>query len=96
MNVEKAGLPVGGITSRQPISPVASVSRPSRFHPGSSPLLVDTIEDGKALFGAEESPNIVKRLEEKVGSEILAPGFPAAILDDEPAQPGYEVIPILV
>ncbi len=60
-----------------------------------SPLLVDIFEDGKSRFGGEEwSPNIVKRLEETIGCAILAPGFPAEILDNEPEQPGSEVIPV--
>jgi 3-hydroxyisobutyrate dehydrogenase len=37
------------------------------------------------------SPNIIRRLEEKTGVEILAPGFPTEMLDDEPEEPGYEV-----
>ncbi|NNF79885.1 MAG: NAD(P)-dependent oxidoreductase, partial [Rhizobiales bacterium] len=36
-------------------------------------------------------PNIVKRLEEACGTELLAPGFPAEITDDEPEEPGYEI-----
>ena len=60
-----------------------------------SPLLVDIFEDGKSRFGGEEwSPNIVKRLEETIGCAILAPGFPAEILDNEPEQPWSEVIPV--
>ena len=60
-----------------------------------SPLLVDIFQDGKSRFGAREwSPNIVKRLEEVVGCEILAPGFPAEMLDDEPEMQGSEVIPV--
>ncbi len=31
--------------------------------------------------------------EEAVGVEALAPGFPAEMTDDEPEEPGYEVIP---
>ncbi|HAA36184.1 MAG TPA: 3-hydroxyisobutyrate dehydrogenase, partial [Gammaproteobacteria bacterium] len=41
----------------------------------------------------ELSPNIIKRLEEATGLDILAPGFPAEMLDDEPEESGYEVIP---
>ena len=59
-----------------------------------SPLLVEIFEDGKKRYGPREwSPNIVKRLEDAVGCEILAPGFPPEILDHEPEQPGAEVIP---
>ena len=59
-----------------------------------SPLLIDIFKDGQERYGPREwSPNIIKRLEEAVGVDILAPGFPAEMLDDEPEEPGYEVIP---
>tara|TARA_Y100000588_G_scaffold71971_1_gene74207 strand:+ start:4411 stop:5358 length:948 start_codon:yes stop_codon:yes gene_type:complete len=59
-----------------------------------APMLVDIFDDGIARFGEREfSPNIIKRLEEATGLEILAPGFPAEMLDDEPEESGYEVIP---
>ncbi len=59
-----------------------------------SPLLVEIFKDGEARFGSRElSPNIIKRLEEAVGVDIVAPGFPAEMTDDEPEEPGYEVIP---
>ena len=57
-----------------------------------APLLEQIFQDGQARYGARElSPNIIKRLEEIVGAEILAPGFPSEMLDDEPEEPGYEV-----
>ncbi|MEM1200876.1 MAG: NAD(P)-dependent oxidoreductase [Pseudomonadota bacterium] len=57
-----------------------------------SPLLIDIFDDGIARYGERElSPNIVKRLEEAVGEDLLAPGFPAEIVDDEPEEPGYEI-----
>jgi len=59
-----------------------------------SPLLIKIFEDGQNRFGPREwSPNIIKRLEEACNTEILAPGFPAEMTDDEPEEPGYEVIP---
>ena len=59
-----------------------------------SPKLVEIFEDGQSRYGAREwSPNIVRRLEEACGIEILAPGFPAEMVDDEPEAPGYEVRP---
>ncbi|MEM8728861.1 MAG: NAD(P)-dependent oxidoreductase [Pseudomonadota bacterium] len=59
-----------------------------------SPLMVEIFEDGIARFGERElSPNIIKRLEEATGLEILAPGFPTEMTDDEPEEPGYEVVP---
>ncbi len=59
-----------------------------------SPLLIDVFADGAERFGPREwSPNIVRRLEEATGISVLAPGFPAEMVDDEPEEPGYEVIP---
>jgi 3-hydroxyisobutyrate dehydrogenase len=59
-----------------------------------SPLLIKIFEDGQARFGPREwSPNIIKRLEEACNTQILAAGFPAEMKDDEPEEPGYEVIP---
>lgn len=59
-----------------------------------SPLLNDIFADAIARFGPRElSPNIIKRLEEATGLEVLAPGFPAEMVDDEPEEAGYEVVP---
>ncbi len=59
-----------------------------------SPLMIDILNDGIARYGENElSPNIIKRLEESTGIDVLAPGFPEEITDDEPEEPGYEVIP---
>ena len=59
-----------------------------------SPLMVGILNDGIARFGERElSPNIIRRLEEATGLSITAPGFPAEMTDDEPEEPGYEVIP---
>lgn len=59
-----------------------------------SPLFVKIFKDGQSRYGAREwSPNIIQRLEEQLGEKCLAPGFPAEMTDDEPEEPGYEVIP---
>ncbi len=59
-----------------------------------SPVLIDIMRDGEERFGPREwSPNIIKRLEEATGLSILADGFPADIVDDEPEEAGYEVVP---
>ena len=59
-----------------------------------SPKLIEVFKDGQDRYGPREwSPNIIKRLEEVVGVDILAPGFPAEMTDDEPEAAGYEVIP---
>ena len=59
-----------------------------------SPLVLNIFKDGQDRYGPREwSPNIIKRLEEATGVEVLAPGFPAEMVDDEPAAAGAEVIP---
>ncbi len=58
-----------------------------------SPMIVEIFKDGIARYGERElSPNIIRRLEDQVGSKVSAPGFPKEILDHEPEIPGYEVI----
>ncbi len=59
-----------------------------------SPKLIEIFKDGAEKFGPREwSPNIIRRLEEATGLDIVASGFPAEIYDDEPEEPGYEVVP---
>ena len=58
-----------------------------------NPLLIKIFQDGIARFGPRElSPNIIKRLEEATGLDIRAPGFPPEMVDDEPEEPGGEVV----
>ena len=58
-----------------------------------NPLLIKLFDDAIARFGPRElSPNIIKRLEEATGLDVTAPGFPAEMVDDEPEEPGAEVI----
>ena len=58
-----------------------------------SPLLIKIFKDGIAKYGQNEnSPSIIKRLEEKTGLEITTPGFPKIITDQEKEEPGFEVI----
>jgi len=58
-----------------------------------APLIVAIFKDGEKRYGPRElSPNIIKRLEERAGVEVLGEGFPAEILDDEPEETGYEVV----
>ncbi len=57
-----------------------------------SPKLIEIFKDGLARYGAREwSPNIIRRLEDACNVEVLAPGFPAEMLDDEPEEAGYEI-----
>ncbi|MEM7082489.1 MAG: NAD(P)-dependent oxidoreductase [Pseudomonadota bacterium] len=59
-----------------------------------SPLLKSIFQDGEQRYGPRElSPNIIRRLEDATGLSILAPGFPLEMVDDEPEEPGYEVLP---
>ncbi len=60
-----------------------------------SPLMIDIFRDGIARYGARaQSDDIIRRLEEATGLDIRAPGFPAEMIDDEPEEPGYEVVPM--
>ena len=57
-----------------------------------SPLLVKIFADGQERYGEREwSPNIIRRLEESCGVSVLAEGFPAEIVDDDPEEQGHEV-----
>lgn len=59
-----------------------------------NPVMIEIFDDGIARYGERElSPNIVRRLEDATGLDIRAPGFPPEMQDDEPEEPGYEVIP---
>ncbi len=59
-----------------------------------SPLMIDIFADGIARYGARaQSDDIIRRLEEATGLDIRAPGFPAEMVDDEPEEPGAEVVP---
>jgi 3-hydroxyisobutyrate dehydrogenase len=59
-----------------------------------NPKMIEIFQDGARRYGPREwSPNIVRRLEEATGLDIVAPGFPAEMVDDEPESAGYEVVP---
>ncbi len=58
-----------------------------------NPKMIEIFKDGEKRFGSRElSPNIIRRLEEATGLDILAPGFPAEMVDDEPEVAGAEVL----
>ena len=58
-----------------------------------SPVLLDIFRDASERYGTREwSPNVIRRLEEAVGIEVVAPGFPAEMVDHEPEEPGHEVV----
>jgi 3-hydroxyisobutyrate dehydrogenase len=59
-----------------------------------SPLVLQIFRDGERRYGPRElSPNIIKRLEQACGIQVLGEGFPAQMVDEEPEAPGYEVLP---
>ncbi|MGB5871900.1 MAG: NAD(P)-dependent oxidoreductase, partial [Albidovulum sp.] len=59
-----------------------------------SPLMIDIFKDGQKRYGNRaQSDDIIRRLEDATGLSILADGFPAEMVDDEPEEPGYEVVP---
>jgi 3-hydroxyisobutyrate dehydrogenase len=59
-----------------------------------SPLIVKIFKEGEETFGPREfSPNIIRRYEEPLGIKVLGTGFPADMVDDEPEESGYEVVP---
>ena len=59
-----------------------------------SPLMIEIMSDGQRRYGTRaQSDRIIERLEEATGLEILAPGFPQDLVDDEPEGRGAEVRP---
>ncbi|MEQ8665371.1 MAG: NAD(P)-dependent oxidoreductase [Rhodospirillales bacterium] len=59
-----------------------------------SPLLIEIFEDHARRYGPRElSTAVVKRIEEDSDVSVHADGFPAELIDDEPEEPGYEVVP---
>jgi 3-hydroxyisobutyrate dehydrogenase len=57
-----------------------------------SPLMIEIMSDGQKRYGARaQSDRIIERLEEATGLEILAPGFPDDLVDDQPEGRGAEV-----
>ncbi len=58
-----------------------------------SPLMIKIFEEGIARYGPRaQSDDIIRRLEDATGLDITAPGFPSEMIDDEPEEPGYEVV----
>ena len=59
-----------------------------------SPMIVDMFRKAIDAYGPREhSPNIIRRYEEPIGIRVSGTGFPAEMVDDEPEEPGYEVVP---
>ncbi len=59
-----------------------------------SPMVIDIMKDGQDRYGTRaNTDDIIRRLEEATGLSVLADGFPAELVDDEPEEKGYEVVP---
>lgn len=59
-----------------------------------NPLMIRIFEDAARRYGRRaQSDDVIRRLEEAIGTTITAPGFPAVLSDDEPKVPGAEVRP---
>src|SRR6056297_2387588 len=59
-----------------------------------SPMMIDLMRDGQTRYGDRaQSDRMIERLEEATGLDVTAPGFPAELVDDEPEERGYEVVP---
>ncbi len=59
-----------------------------------SPLMIRMMADGQSRYGQRaQSDRMIERLEEATGLQVLADGFPQALVDDEPEERGYEVVP---
>ena len=55
-------------------------------------LVAEIFDDGIERYGPREwSPNIIKRSEDDYNIEVITPGFPAEMLDDEPEEFGGEI-----
>jgi 3-hydroxyisobutyrate dehydrogenase len=58
-----------------------------------NPLMIDIFTDAAEKYGDREwSPNVIRRLEDATGVSVRAPDFPAELVDDEPEEPGVEII----
>lgn len=58
-----------------------------------SPQLRQVFADAQARYGPRAwSPNVIRRLEEAIGCDVVAPGFPSHLVDDEPEMRGHEVV----
>ncbi|MEM6305768.1 MAG: NAD(P)-dependent oxidoreductase [Pseudomonadota bacterium] len=58
-----------------------------------SPKMIEMISDGQARYGTRaQSDRMIERLEEATGLSIRAPGFPEALVDEEPEARGAEVV----
>jgi 3-hydroxyisobutyrate dehydrogenase len=56
--------------------------------------VTEMFRDTQSRYGPRAlSPRIIQRLEDDCGIQVRAPGFPPQLVDQEPEEPGQEVIP---
>ncbi len=71
-----------------------SIARDHKVPLQLSPLVVDIFKDGARRYGPRElSPNIIRRLEDATHVKVLGEGFPATMTDNNPKEPGHEIVP---
>ena len=57
-------------------------------------MIVKIFKEAAAAYGPREnSPNIIRRYEEPCGVKVLGVGFPATMVDENPKEPGVEIVP---
>lgn len=55
--------------------------------------VTDMFRDAQSRYGPRAlSPRIIQRLEDDCGLQVRAPGFPPQLIDQEPEEPGQEVV----
>lgn len=60
---------------------------------GVAGVVAEVFDDAAERYGPRaSSPRVVQRYEDAAGADFRAPGFPAELVDEEPEQPGYEVV----
>jgi len=56
--------------------------------------VTEMFRDTQSRYGPRAlSPRIIQRLEDDCGMQVRAPGFPPQLVDQEPEEPGQEVVP---
>ena len=59
-----------------------------------SPKVIEMLSEGQRVLGhAAQSDRMIELLETAAGLDVRADGFPAELIDDEPEERGYEVLP---
>lgn len=58
-----------------------------------SPKIIEMLTEGQRVLGhAAQSDRMIELLEAATGLSVRADGFPQELIDDEPEEPGYEVV----